>query len=59
MVCIHHPQMAETLPPNIWACCRWKVGFPHVQRYPLGNGHNQIGCLKGGGLTQRKTHAQL
>ena len=22
--------------------------------YPLGNGHNQIGCLNGGGLTQKK-----
>ena len=22
---------------------------------PLGNGHNQRGCLKGGGLTQRNT----
>ena len=24
--------------------------------YPLGNGHNQTGCLKGGGLTQKKKH---
>ena len=25
--------------------------------YPFGNGHNQIECLKGGGLTQKKKNA--
>ena len=35
------------------ACCqRCKLGIYHVLvLYPLGNGHNQIGCLKGEGLT--------
>ena len=42
------------MPYHVFEARQREIPMRNPQLYPLGNGHNQTGCLKGGSLSQKK-----